>query len=66
MKHEARYLSASAVAARYSVARNTIWRWRESGELPEPVKLSTGCTRWAVADLEAWEQSRKKSDQRAA
>ena len=66
MKHPSKYIADSALAARYSVSRNTIWRWSERGELPKPVKLSPGCTRWNLAEVEAWEQSRKQSDQRAA
>ncbi len=43
------------LAARYSVCRATIWRWNAEGKLPPPIKLSTGCTRWRLADLEAFE-----------
>lgn len=55
MKHPNQYVSDAALAARYSVSRNTIWRWTEKGELPTPVKLSPGCTRWRLSDVEAWE-----------
>ena len=62
----AQYIADTALAARYSVSRNTIWRWSEKGEMPRPVKLSPGCTRWSLAEVEAWEQSRKQLDQHSA
>lgn len=52
------YASVQNVAARYDLHVATIWRMAKEGSFPKPVKLSPGCTRWRVADLEAWEQSR--------
>lgn len=49
------YLSDTQVAARFSVSRATVWRWIRSSEFPQPVKLSPGCTRWRLADVEKWE-----------
>jgi prophage regulatory protein len=60
MTHPNQYVADVALAARYSVSRNTIWRWTEKGELPQPLKLSPGCTRWRLSDVEAWEASRNK------
>ena len=60
MKHPNQYLADVALAARYSVSRNTIWRWTEKGEMPKPIKLSPGCTRWRLADVELWEATRTK------
>lgn len=67
MKQASKYISDSSLAARFGTSRNTIWRWAaENCGFPKPVKLSPGCTRWLLAEIEAWEQSRKQSDQRAA
>lgn len=67
MKQPSKYIADSALAARFGTSRNTIWRWAaENGDFPKPVKLSPRCTRWLLADVEAWEQSRKQSAQRAA
>lgn len=45
-------------AARYGVSRNTIWRWsRERTDMPQPVRLSPGCTRWKLSELIAWEKA---------
>lgn len=52
------YLRDSAVAERYGVARQTVWRWAAQGTLPKPVKLSEGVTRWRMSDLCAHEASR--------
>ena len=43
------------LADRYGVSRATVWRWVQRGKFPKPVKLSPGCTRWRLADVEAWE-----------
>lgn len=53
------YLSDAQVAARYGVHRTTPWRWAKTDPgFPEPVILSPGCTRWKLADLEAWEAAK--------
>ncbi len=49
------YLSDKLAAERYSVSRATWWRWVREARAPSPIKLSPGCTRWRLADLEAWE-----------
>lgn len=42
--------------ARWGVSRNTVWRWaRDRPDLPRPVRLSPGCTRWRLSEIEAWE-----------
>lgn len=50
------YAQDTQLAARYSVSRATIWRWAATGRLPKPIKLSPGCTRWKLSDLEAFER----------
>ncbi len=52
------YLTDKQVADRYSVSRTTPWRWVEKGRFPKPVKLSPGCTRWRVSEIQAWESNR--------
>lgn len=53
------YLSDKQLAERYQVGRATPWRWAQEGLLPSPIKLSPGCTRWKLSDIEAWEESRE-------
>ncbi|PTX54657.1 AlpA family transcriptional regulator [Litoreibacter ponti] len=56
------YLSDTQVAARYSVHRTTPWRWGKSDpSFPKPVSLTRGCTRWKLADLEAWEAAKSRN-----
>ena len=53
------FLRDTDLAKRYGVSRNTIWRWaRENGDMPQPVRLTPGCSRWRLADLEAWERAK--------
>ena len=52
------YLKDTETAARFGVSRATIWGWTRARTFPAPVQLSPGCTRWRVADLEAWEADR--------
>lgn len=50
------FLSDAQVAVRYDVHRS--WPWRRAKldpAFPQPVTLTPGCTRWKLADLEAWE-----------
>lgn len=53
------YLRDQQVAERLGVARITVWRWaKDKAEFPKPIKLSSGCTRWKLSELEAWEAIR--------
>jgi len=40
------------------VAPSTIWGWVKKGTFPKPISLSSNCTAWNAADVEAWAQSR--------
>lgn len=50
-----RYLSDKEAASFFGVSRATIWRWVQERGFPNPVRLSPGCTRWKLADIEAWD-----------
>lgn len=53
------YLPDTQLAARYRVHRSTPWRWvKTDPTFPKPVTLTPGCTRWKLADLEAWEAAK--------
>jgi prophage regulatory protein len=52
------YLSDKQLAARFGVARGTIWRWIRTADFPKPKKISVGCSRWFLPDVEKWENSR--------
>ncbi len=53
------FLSVDQVAERFSVSRDSIYRWKRSGDFPKAVKLGPGTTRWRLSDLEDWEQTRQ-------
>ncbi|UVC08666.1 AlpA family phage regulatory protein [Rhizobium sp. TH2] len=58
LTHNSRFLSDLQFAERIGVHRTTIWRrMREDTNFPKPVKLSGGCSRWRLGDVEAWENS---------
>jgi prophage regulatory protein len=53
------YFQDRDVAARYGINRASIWRWvKTDRSFPRPVQLSPGCSRWRLADLEAWEATK--------
>ena len=52
------FITDSFLAERYSVHRVTIWRWVREGRFPSPIKLTAGCSRWRMADVEAHEAER--------
>ncbi|MBT4129243.1 MAG: AlpA family phage regulatory protein [Candidatus Marinimicrobia bacterium] len=52
------YQSDKQVANRFEVSRATVWRWVKEGLFPKPVKLSAGCTRWKLSDIEQWEAAK--------
>ncbi|SLN53625.1 Prophage CP4-57 regulatory protein (AlpA) [Roseovarius gaetbuli] len=49
------YLSVDQVAKRFSVSKDSIWRWKRNGDFPTPVKLGGTTTRWRLSDIEEWE-----------
>lgn len=55
------YLSDLQLSNRYGVHRATIHRWARGGDFPKPIKLGANCTRWALADVEAWEKSQREA-----
>lgn len=52
---ERHYVSIRQLAARFSVCEMTIRRWVKSRAFPKPSRLSPGCTRWKISDIENWE-----------
>jgi prophage regulatory protein len=49
------YHSDRQVAERLGVARETIWRWRDKGNLPRLYKLAPNTTRRRLSGFEEWE-----------
>lgn len=47
-------IDAAELARMLSISKPTIWRMRESGRLPEPLRVTSQAVRWRRADIEAW------------
>lgn len=56
---QATYIDDRALAARYAVSRATVWRWVKTERLPKPIRLSPGCTRWRLSEVEDWERQQE-------
>lgn len=56
-----KYFSDKHLSERYDVSRATIWRWVREGKFPSPVRITKGCTRWKLSDVEAWEADQEVS-----
>lgn len=52
------YISDVQVANQFGVSRATVWRWVKVSTFPKPIKLSPGCTRWKIEDVQKWAESR--------
>lgn len=60
MPKQAQFIPAQSVAARYGVSAMTRYRWERDAKLgfPRPIIINKRKF-WAVADLEAWEGTRR-------
>ncbi len=47
-------LRPRAVAETLGVSRNTIWRMVQRGDLPHPLKISTGVVGWRRSEIDAF------------
>jgi predicted DNA-binding transcriptional regulator AlpA len=51
-------LTAVEAAARAKISLPTLYRLRAAGKFPQPVRLSTRCTRWRESDILQWLKTR--------
>jgi prophage regulatory protein len=47
-----RYASAAQLAEQFQIDESTVWRWVQRGLLPRPVKLSPGCSRFDLDEID--------------
>lgn len=52
------YLTLRDIIGRTGLSEPTLWRMRNRGDFPQPVRLSPGRVAWRLADIDAWEASR--------
>lgn len=57
--YEPAFFDIHAVARRYDVKPATIWAWMAQGRIPQPMRLTPGCSRWSLEDLKAWEDQKR-------
>lgn len=50
-----KYLTTDAVAERYSVSKECVRKWRETGVLMPSLRISNGTVRYSLADLQKFE-----------
>jgi prophage regulatory protein len=65
MQHEhsptlTRFLSARELRSLTGLSDPTLWRMRQRGELPEPVRLSPGRVAWRADVIERWIEQRSE------
>jgi predicted DNA-binding transcriptional regulator AlpA len=54
-------LSPSAVYRAIGLNSSTVWRLRQRGDFPEPIRLSPGRVGYRRADIERWLQARAEA-----
>jgi prophage regulatory protein len=52
------YLSDVQLGERYAVVRQTVWSWVKGKGFPKPHRLTSGCTRWFLPEVEQWEKEK--------
>jgi len=56
------YVTDRQIGARYGVHHLTPRRWLKSDPtFPKPIRLTPGCTRWKLSDIEAWEAAKAEA-----
>jgi prophage regulatory protein len=57
---EDRLLKVSELAKFLGVAPSTIYRWLDSGKLPQPYEIGDAAVRWRMSEINQWlEESRR-------
>ena len=56
------YISDTQFGQRIGSCRQTAWRLLKSDPtFPKPFRLTPGCTRWLLSEVEAWEASKRST-----
>lgn len=53
-----KFLREPSVVNATGLSRSAIWRMIQSGEFPEPVKLTKRSVAWLESDVIAWQRAR--------
>jgi predicted DNA-binding transcriptional regulator AlpA len=60
------YISPRQLRQATGLSEATLWRLRQRGELPEPVRLSPGRVAWPEPVIAAWLEARERRSPEAA
>lgn len=55
-----RILRPRRLAEHLGVSLTTLWRMRQRGELPRPIRISAGAVGWRLSKIEAWLSEREQ------
>lgn len=54
------YIRDTEIGQRLGTCRQTPWRLAKvDPTFPKPIRLTPGCTRWLLSEVEAWEASKR-------
>ncbi len=53
------FLTIKDLMSRYQVTKATIHNWRNSGRLPQGMKIAR-TRRWKLSEIESWEKTAKE------
>ena len=53
------FVRASALADILGVTKSAVWRWWSEGNLPDPFRLSTRVTVWALEEVLAFVEQKR-------
>lgn len=48
-------ITTNEILNRYSIGRQTLWRWRNAGHFPPPASPPLARPFWRLEDVEQWE-----------
>jgi len=49
-----RIVRAAELANLLGISQTSLWRWRKSGDFPQPIALGARMVGWKIIDVEAW------------
>ena len=58
---ERQILRVADLQALLNLSRTTIWRLRQAGEFPQPIRLSANAVGWPAHDIYEWLAKRPKA-----
>lgn len=54
VKHNLELLTADDLAKKLNISKSHLWRLRDRGLLPDPIRLGVRSIRWSLKSIEKW------------